>query len=182
KKGENKVPYESGIVGIHIALLHTGQLLLFGFGDTDDRVGVSRLLQPATGAISEPGPTDNVFCSGHAHLDDGSVFVAGGHGGDVKKYRLFDPNKERWQNLGDMPHGRWYPTCTTLPDGRVFIISGTTAGGPIDPTKPEKGVNNTVQIFDPRTKTMGAEQPIGTFANPFGPIDLYPYCYVVPSG
>jgi hypothetical protein len=184
EKGENKVPYESGIVGIHMALLHTGKLLLFAFKDTDDGFGVSRLLQPTCGTISEPGPTKNVFCSGHAHLDDGCVFVAGGHAEDVKKYHIFDPYTEKWQTLGEMG-GRWYPTCTTLPDGRVFIISGTTAGGPIDPNKEDKGVNNTVQIFDPMTKTMGKEQPVAkpfSTMDPFGPVDLYPYCYVVPSG
>jgi hypothetical protein len=84
-----------------------------------------------------------------------------------------------------MPHGRWYPTCAALPDGRVFVISGTDAGGPVTTNLPLHGVNNTVQMFDPATSTMGPEQPIPlpfSSVDSFEPVDLYPYCYVLPSG
>ncbi len=42
---------------------------------------------------------------------------------------LFDPATEEWQFAGDMEEGRWYPTNTTLPDGRILILSGTNEGG-----------------------------------------------------
>ncbi|HEY6399504.1 MAG TPA: galactose oxidase-like domain-containing protein [Solirubrobacteraceae bacterium] len=185
--GDNKLPYESEIVGIHMALLNTGKLLLFAFGDMNETVGVSRVIEPNTGLISTPAATPNVFCSGHVHLGDGRVVVVGGHhmAMDITGYRRFDPHAETWQPLGNMQHGRWYPTCTALPDGRVFVISGTVAGGPVDPTKPLNGINNTVQIFDPVTSTMGAEQAIPlpfSTVDSFQPVDLYPYCYVLPSG
>ena len=185
--GDNKLPYESEIVGIHMALLHTGKLVLFGFGDTDDSTGVSRVLDPNTGAISTPGTTPNAFCSGHVHLGSGRIFVAGGHHMemDVKGYRTFDPQTETWQVLGLMPHGRWYPTCTALPDGRVFVISGTAAGGPVNADEPLHGINNTVAIFDHVTSTMMPEQAIPmpfSSHDSFQPVDLYPYCYVLPSG
>lgn len=186
--GENKLPYESEIVGIHMALLQTGKLLLFAFADTDDSIGVSRVLEPSAGVITTPSTTPNVFCSGHVHLGDGRVFVAGGHHHpmDIAGYRTFDPQSETWTELGTMLNGRWYPTCTTLPDGRVFVISGTKGnGGPVDQSNPLGSVNNTVQIFDPTTSVMGSEQPIPvpfSSVDSFQPVDLYPYCYILPSG
>ena len=42
---------------------------------------------------------------------------------------LFDPVTEQWKFAGDMVEGRWYPTNTTLPDGRILILSGSDAGG-----------------------------------------------------
>ncbi len=186
--GDCRLPYESAIVGIHTALMHTGKLILFAFADADDSVGVSRVLEPNSGALSTPATTANAFCSGHAHLADGRVFVAGGHhhSMDIAGYRTFDPQSETWRQLGTMPNGRWYPTCTTLPDGRVFVISGTKGnGGPVDQNNPLGSVNNTVQIFDPASGVMGAEQSIPvpfSSVDWFPPVDLYPFCYVLPSG
>lgn len=42
---------------------------------------------------------------------------------------LFNPKTERWVFAGEMAEGRWYPTATTLPDGRVLIVSGLNEGG-----------------------------------------------------
>lgn len=41
---------------------------------------------------------------------------------------LFDPEAEKWTKVGDMEMGRWYPTNTTLPDGRILLTSGTDQG------------------------------------------------------
>jgi hypothetical protein len=60
-----------------------------------------------------------------------------------------------WERLlPDMQDGRWYPSVVTLPDGRVMVISGTSAtlgdtSGRTDGTL--TGVENTMQIFDPST-------------------------------
>jgi ABC-type polysaccharide transport system permease subunit len=101
---------------------------VFGFADGSDAAGVSRVLDPATGALAAPAATPNAFCSGHAFLDDGRLLVTGGHHMSVTGVRTFDPAGQQWSPVGDMPHGRWYPTCTSLPDGQVLAISGTAAG------------------------------------------------------
>lgn len=70
------------------------------------------------------------FCGGHSALADGRVLFPGGnedgvgegHGLDKTKY--FDPQTQAWQEGPTMRDGRWYPTSTTLGNGRVLISSG----------------------------------------------------------
>jgi Galactose oxidase-like, Early set domain/Glyoxal oxidase N-terminus/Kelch motif len=179
--GASAVPYTTGIVAIHSALLQTGEVVLFGFADGNDTVGVSRLLDPATGALSVPAATPNAFCSGHAFLDDGRLLVAGGHHMGTKGVRTVDPAGQKWTPVADMPHGRWYPTCTSLPDGQVLAISGTAAGGPVAPDNP---VNNTLQILP---SGVAKEEPLPSpYSSHFPPdlptIDLYPFVHLLPSG
>ena len=45
---------------------------------------------------------------------------------------LFDTKKEEWEFVGDMKGGRWYPTSTLLPSGKVLILSGTDEAGGFD--------------------------------------------------
>jgi hypothetical protein len=182
--GRHAPPFSAEIVGIHAAVLRTGKVVLFGYSDSDAHVAVSRVLEPVSGALQAPPESHHLFCSGHSLLGDGRLFVAGGHQDEVNALHIFDPGQETWSRVGEMPNGRWYPTCTTLPDGKVFIISGTkNHGGPVGPGAP---VNNTFQLYGPASG-VGPEQPLPVpFSNHFPPafatIDLYPFAYVLPSG
>jgi hypothetical protein len=134
--------------------------------------------------VQAPAASHHLFCSGHSLLGDGRLLVAGGHQDEVNALHTFDPGLEAWTRVGEMANGRWYPTCTTLPDGKVFIISGTkNHGGPVGPGAP---VNNTLQLYDPGAG-IAPEEPLPVpFSNHFPPafatIDLYPFVYVLPSG
>ncbi len=55
----------------------------------------------------------------------------------------FDPVAERYVRVQDMAEGRWYPTLTALPDGRVMTVSGLDTVGQI---------TRDNEIYDPRTK------------------------------
>jgi len=44
---------------------------------------------------------------------------------------IFDQKNENWESAGNMPEGRWYPTNTTLPSGKILILSGLNEGGGI---------------------------------------------------
>ena len=44
-----------------------------------------------------------------------------------------------------MAQGRWYPTCVTLPDGKVLIVSGIDDYG---------DYNYITEVYDPATKTI----------------------------
>ncbi|WP_440087554.1 galactose oxidase-like domain-containing protein [Streptosporangium sp. LJ11] len=56
----------------------------------------------------------------------------------------FDPVTERYIKVQDMAEGRWYPTMTNLPDGRVMTVSGLDVVGQI---------TRDNEIYNPKTKT-----------------------------
>ena len=84
-------------------------------------------------ALPIAGPGMDVFCSGHSTLADGRVFVPGGtdpvtgHYGE-NKTRIYAPGTGTaagtWSTPPEMVDWRWYPTATTLPDGRVLTTGG----------------------------------------------------------
>jgi hypothetical protein len=182
--GRHAPPFSAHMVGIHAAVLRTRKIVLFGFSDTDAHVAASLVLDPLSGAVHPPPASHHLFCSGHCFLDDGRLLVAGGHQDELNALHTFDPDQESWTRVGEMANGRWYPTCTTLPDGKVFIISGTkNQGGPVGPATP---INNTLQLYDPASG-IEPERPLPVpfstyFPSSFTTIDLYPFVYVLPSG
>ncbi|GHJ38505.1 galactose oxidase early set domain-containing protein [Streptomyces sp. TS71-3] len=60
----------------------------------------------------------------------------------------FDPVTEKYERVAPMREARWYPTLTTLSDGRVLAVSGLDDIGQVVPGKNE--------IYDPWTKTWSA--------------------------
>ncbi|HEY9847119.1 MAG TPA: galactose oxidase-like domain-containing protein, partial [Candidatus Caenarcaniphilales bacterium] len=86
-----------------------------------------------TGVIREIGTPVDMFCAGHAFLQDGRLLVAGGNKqypgptGPFQGLRdafVFDPITEQWRRVATMAGGRWYPTLVTLPDGRIITFTG----------------------------------------------------------
>ena len=85
----------------------------------------------------------DMFCNGMVVLHDGRVLVNGGNlqydpfFGEPRN-AVFDPATALFTNVQNMAHGRWYPTVTTLGDGRVMTFSGLSETG---------GTNTTVEIY-----------------------------------
>ena len=185
-QGECTIPFSAPVVGIHTALLRTGELVLFAYSDFSAVEGVSGVLDPLTGATRTPPESHHLFCSGHTFLADGRLLTAGGHHTDLSSLHIFDPepSEQAWLHIGEMANGRWYPTCATLPNGQVLIISGTEGqGGPVSDAAP---INNTIEVYD-ASAGIGPELPVpAPFSSSFPPsfptIDLYPFVYVLPSG
>lgn len=197
-----------GMIAIHAALLRTGKVLFFAGDEADYNAiekGKSELWDPAARTVTPvvlPKPR-NLFCSGHALLPDGRLLVAGGHAfgwlfglghgvlllgrGADHDVHTFDPLTERWARHADMRDARWYPTCVTLPDGRVLVVSGAHAGAPGKPFykgHPNNwlgaGLNRNTDIFDPATNTM-AHTRSPHFLSDWD-FDLYPFLLVLPGG
>ena len=88
------------------------------------------LLDPATGTFTSFTLSWDMFCNGMVVLSDGRPFIIGGtlqvrpvFWGQPKS-SVFDPSTNAFTDVENMAHGRWYPTVTTLGDGRVMTFSG----------------------------------------------------------
>lgn len=128
------LPCDSKVLAVHAVLMHTGRVLFFaGSGNDVPRFNAhdvrSVVWDYQAGTFHTPVTPFDVFCAGQTVLADGKVLVAGG----TKQYDpfiglqsswFFDPTLEEWIRLGDMRFGRWYPTLTTLGDGRAIAVSG----------------------------------------------------------
>lgn len=123
------IPWGGHYDAIHMILLRTGDVLCANSQnpDTDDHVWL--ISPPDYDTVAVPDqPEDTVECSGHAQLADGRiVFAGGGTGSPVAHDQMivFDPGPNTWELQQDLPNGvRWYPTCTTMGDGKVLVLSG----------------------------------------------------------
>ncbi len=127
------------IVPLHMHLLPNGKLLAWGkFEPGGTMMGMPRLWDPASGpptsAIEVPVDT-MLFCSGHAFMPDGRLLISGGHKEDDKGIdvtNIFDPGTGAFvAGLPKMAFGRWYPTVTELPDGRMLTMAGRDSAGAV---------------------------------------------------
>jgi hypothetical protein len=106
----------------------------------------------------------NVFCSGLAHLFDGSVFLAGGQKDSslngIRQTHVFDPASNSWTRGAEMVYARWYPTVTGLPNGEMLI----TEGGPDIPEVRQR--NGSIRALTSASRDL----------------PLYPWLDVAPDG
>ncbi|MFE7954965.1 galactose oxidase-like domain-containing protein [Streptomyces sp. NPDC057413] len=79
----------------------------------------------------------------------------------------FDPVAEKYIKVDPMNEARWYPTLTTLSDGKVLSVSGLDDIGQLVPGKNE--------IFDPKTKTWTYTRTVRQFPT-------YPALFLMQSG
>ena len=95
--------------------------------DNDEDFFCSDLVNLADGRILDVGGTDwyneprVLERAAGDEADVGSVELEG-----LRSGRLFDPDTDTWRPSGSMKYGRWYPGLVVLPDGKVFVASGTT--------------------------------------------------------
>ena len=71
----------------------------------------------------------DMFCNGMVVLPDGRPFINSGTVAIrsiswVPQVRYFRSGTNTFTDVQNMVHGRWYPTLTTLGDGRVMTFSG----------------------------------------------------------
>jgi hypothetical protein len=130
---------DSGVLAVHAALLHTGDVLFFAGSSNDPdaaagrRYGTRVWHYPAPDMSAPDTPVD-LFCCGHACLPDGRLLAAGGTERydpfvGLRQAVVFDPAVGQWVDEPHMGQGRWYPTLVALPDGDVLAVSGLGADG-----------------------------------------------------
>jgi hypothetical protein len=115
----------------------------------------------------------DLFCSGHAMLGDGRILMVGGFGGSgtqmgIPNAEIFDPAAKSWTAAPKMSFSRWYPTATTLSDGRVLVTAGWQTSPHTNAGIPE--------IYDPTTNSW---TQLPTANNPF---ETYPFIFQLQDG
>jgi hypothetical protein len=178
--GEWSEPVSWPLVAVHMSVLPTGNVLAFdGF---DAAVNSERVWNPATGAFTPVPYGRNLFCAGHLTLADGRTFIVGGHeqaNVGLADTTLFDAAAQAWSRAPDMAVTRWYPTATTLPDGRVLVFSGDNIvqdQPAVPPPFSDSSVDSLPEVYDPVTNTWSS---IGgaKLSSP-----LYPFMFVLSDG
>lgn len=163
--------FNTSLVSINLTLMGNGRVLMYdklNAGNPNPQVW-----DPLTNSFLSVPLTDgtNLFCSAQALLPDGRVLVAGGHLSDdigLPTGRIFDPISNTWSATPDMAVGRWYPSLTTLPNGKVLVLSGEVGGMGDFARIPE--------VYDPVTNTW-SQLPLASLAIPY-----YPHAFVLPNG
>ena len=158
---------------VHLALMNNGTVLIVsGSGNVPTVTQYQAAVwDPQLESLVTQSLAWDMFCNGMVVLPDGRPFINGGtlqydpFFGQPRS-AVFDLATGLFTDVQNMAHGRWYPTTTTLGDGRVMTFSGLTETG---------GTNTTVEIY-----TVGAgwsaEAPAG-WTPP-----LYPRMHLLPDG
>ncbi len=127
--------HHHAIQAIH---LKNGKILFWSAGPLPHGHS-AHLWNPADDSFTYVPTGANIHCTGHVGLKDGSALLAGGGGEasgigikETTIFRLGGASSSApgpWQRVRDMNYARWYPTCTTLPDGRVLVVGGNEQPG-----------------------------------------------------
>jgi hypothetical protein len=169
--GQWTAPFSWPIVAIHLAVLKTGEVISWDGPPANGGTSVT-LWNPNSGTFtSVPNSATNMFCDGQTLLSDGRMLAAGGHadwGVGIPNADIYDPVSRLWTSIPPMNFPRWYPTLTTLPDGRVLSISGSNQN--------ENAIVPTPEIYNPTTNVWTA------FPNSPLTVPLYPFMFVLPDG
>jgi hypothetical protein len=162
-------------VGIHAALLKDGKVFYLA-GSANHAIQADGpflhfVWDPVTDThVQLPTLSEDLFCVGLATLANGNILLAGGTlEYDHQAFGRFLGLKAAYEvdfNTGnidiarrtEMAHGRWYPTCVELPDGKVLTVLGYDEYG---------CRNNLAEIYDPVAKS---------WAKNFDPNTSLTYC------
>lgn len=141
-----------------------------------NEAGVGRIYVEAekSGRKYETGTEDNYRVSGLSAEDTRNVYgIAQKLALDKKDFQgindayEFDPVAEKYIPVDPMAKARWYPTLTTLEDGKVLAVSGLDDIGQIDVGKAE--------VYDPEKKSWKDSGIVRKFAT-------YPALFLLNDG
>ncbi len=129
-----------------------------------NEAGLGRIYVEAakSGAKYETGTEDNYRIQGLSGVDARNTYgIAQKLALDKKDFQgirdayEFDPVAEKYIKVDPMNEARWYPTLTTLSDGKILSLSGLDEIGQLVPGKNE--------VYDPETKKWTYSKDIRQF-------------------
>lgn len=151
---------------------------------------------PATNTAVGLSYKTNAFCSGGAFLPDGRWLSLGGNapldfidptvgdGFDAIRYLQRSSsdaslNGQSWSEPGNkLASARWYASAQTMPDGTIFVASGSLNG--LNPTVPTNN-NPTYEILSNQGITRGVNIPMDILAKN-QPYYMYPFIHLLADG
>ncbi|WP_415940823.1 galactose oxidase-like domain-containing protein [Streptomyces sp. 067-1] len=138
--------------------------------------GLGRIYVEAqkSGSEYETGTEDNYRIQGLSGADARNTYgIAQKLALDKKDFQgirdafEFDPVAEKYIKVDPMHEARWYPTLTTLSDGKILSVSGLDDIGQLVPGKNE--------IYDPKTKEW-------TYTDKIRQFPTYPALFLMDNG
>ncbi|POS84906.1 hypothetical protein EPUL_006086 [Erysiphe pulchra] len=202
--GSFKVIGMSGVAVMHAGLMPNGKVFFLDklenysqIRTKDGEYAMSAEFDPKTRRPVALSYSTNAFCSGGAFLADGRVISVGGNGplefinskiGDgFKAIRTLARSSinpyldgRPWEEPKNrkLATARWYPTVQTMPDGSVFVASGSLNG-----LYPENLENNnpTYEMLDRRGNPRGKTYDLDILVKN-QPYHMYPFINVLPDG
>jgi N-acetylneuraminic acid mutarotase len=160
-------PIQTPAVAVNLILLPNNKVLFYQDGASPT------VWDYVNNLFTSISTTQDVFCSGHAALADGRVLVVGGYGGSgnsigIATAEIFDFSKNTWTSVPNMSYKRWYPTATTLSDGRVLVTAGWQTSEHTNAGIPE--------IYNPSTNSWTK------LTNANNPFETYPFIFQLSDG
>lgn len=154
-------------VAMNLVLLNSGKLMFYEDGSS------ATVWDYVNNVFTSVPTSEDLFCSGFASMADGRILVVGGYGESatsigIASAEIFDPSTNTWTKVPNMAYKRWYPSATTLSDGRILVTAGWQTTEHSNAGIPE--------IYDPSTNTWSS------LSNANNPFETYPYMYVLQDG
>ena len=165
--GNWSAPVTLPTVAVNLLLLKNNSLLFYQDGAT------ATVWDYVNNKFTTVPTSTNLFCSGHAVMADGRVLLVGGYGQSsstigIANAEIFDPSTNSWTAVPPMGFRRWYPTATTLSDGRILVTAGWQTTNHTNAGIPE--------IYDPVSNQWTQ------LTNANNPFETYPFMFQLSDG
>ncbi|KAL8714219.1 MAG: hypothetical protein Q9220_001948 [cf. Caloplaca sp. 1 TL-2023] len=193
----------AGVPAMHAGLMPNGRVVFLDKVEKFTQIKLangqwaySAEYDPATNKVVGLGYKTNAFCSGGAFLADGRFVSIGGNaplpdvdatvGDGFTAVRYLSRsatdaslNGQSWSEPGNkISSARWYASVQTMPDGTLFVASGSLNG--LNPTEPNNN-NPTYEILNAQGITSGNKIPL-EILNKNQPYYMYPFIHLLNNG
>ncbi|KAI9050602.1 hypothetical protein LZ554_005761 [Drepanopeziza brunnea f. sp. 'monogermtubi'] len=201
--GSFTVVGQAGVPAMHAGLMPNGRVFFLDKLENYTQLrtangfyAMSSEYDPVTNKAVPLGYATNAFCSGGAFLADGRVVSLGGNA----PLTWLDPNigdgftgirylgrsstdaslnGQYWSEPGNkLASARWYATAQTMPDGTIFVASGSLNG--LDPTVLSNN-NPTYEILSPTAVSRGVNIELAILKKN-QPYYMYPFVHLLNDG
>ncbi|CZT11942.1 related to glyoxal oxidase precursor [Rhynchosporium graminicola] len=201
--GTFRVVGQAGVPAMHAGLMPNGRVIFLDKVENytqlrlvDGHYAMSAEYDPVANTAVPLEYSTNAFCSGGTFLADGRMISVGGNadlpfidsniGNGLNAIRYIGrssidagQNGKSWSEPGNkLASARWYATAQTMPDGTVFVASGSLNG--LDPTVTANN-NPTYEILNPDGSTRGTNVELGILKKN-QPYYMYPFVHLLSDG